>query len=190
MNDMEGDEGLPRLLAAVQQGDAAALDTLIRQFRPRIFRFCLARLADHQLAEDVTQETCVALVSALPTYEDRGHRLSSFVFGIAANKVAMERRSASRRPSTTTDDSLLERPSDAAGPEDTAVLADQVRSLAEPLAALSDRDREVLLLRVVAQLSAEEVGEALGMTSGAVRVAQHRALKAVRTQLGAGGEGR
>ncbi len=187
MNGVEGDEGLPELLAAVQEGDDQALDTLIRRFRPRIFRFCLARLGDVQLAEDVTQETCVALVSALPTYEDRGHRLSSFVFGVAANKVAMERRSASRRPATTGDETLVEHASPDPGPENTAVLADQIRSLAEPLAALSDRDREVLLLRVVAQLSADEVGEALGMTSGAVRVAQHRALKSVRARLEGGG---
>ncbi|CCH76035.1 putative RNA polymerase sigma-D factor [Nostocoides japonicum T1-X7] len=187
MKQAEGDEGLPELVAAVQEGDGQALETLIRHFRPRIFRFCLARLGDQQLAEDVTQETCVALVSALPTYEDRGHRLSSFVFGIAANKVAMERRSAARRPSTTGDDVLVERASTNPGPEDTVVLADQVRALAEPLAALSDRDREVLLLRVVAQLSADEVGQALGMSSGAVRVAQHRALKSVRARLEGGG---
>lgn len=184
------DEGaLRRLVDAARHGDAEAVDVLLREFRPRIFRYAMSRLGDFQTAEDVTQETCVALVGALPTYEDRGSRLSSFVFGIANNKVAMEFRSAGRRPPTTTDDVLSERPHARPGPEDLAVLGDEVRSLAEPLATLSSRDREVLLLRVVAQLSAEEVAEALDMTSGAVRVAQHRALKTVRARLRGGDTG-
>jgi RNA polymerase sigma-70 factor (ECF subfamily) len=55
--------------------------------------------------------------------------------------------------------------------------ADQVRSL---LDRLPDNLRELLLLRVAVGLSAEETGRALGMTPGAVRVAQHRALSRLR----------
>ena len=55
--------------------------------------------------------------------------------------------------------------------------ADLARTL---LQTLPDQQREILLLRVAVGLSAEETGRALGLTPGAVRVAQHRALRRLR----------
>lgn len=162
---------------------ASAAEHLVRELRPRIHRYALARLGDPHTAEDVTQETCLAVVRALPTFEDRGAGVTAFVFAVAANKVVDARRRAARVPVPVEDAGLLDRTEEAAGPEELAVRAAQVRALAEPLGALSDRDREIVLLRVVAQLSAEEVGGSLGMSPGAVRVAQHRALRVLRTRL-------
>lgn len=172
------------LLAAAGGGDPAAVDSLIREFRPRIFRYVLARLGDESASEDITQETCIAVVKALPSFESRGVRFSSFVFAVANNKIVDSWRAAGRAPRTTTDEVLRDRPEAAPGPEDLAVLASEVRRLVEPLARLSERERNIILMRVVAQLSAEEVGEALEMSPGAVRVTQHRALKALRNHLG------
>ena len=167
-------------------GHDRAAEDLIGHFRPRILRYCLSRLGRVEVAEDVTQETCLALVDALPRFEPQGHPLSSFVFGIASNKVAMARRSMAR--SREVDDAaLVDVPSAATGPEQAAVLADEVSRLVGPLQELSDVQREVLLLRVVAQLSAEEVGATLSMTPGAVRVCQHRAMQRLRRSLTAGG---
>jgi RNA polymerase sigma-70 factor (ECF subfamily) len=68
----------------------------------------------------------------------------------------------------------------ALGPEDRALrLADAARAH-ELLAYLNDDQREILLLRVAAGLSAEDTAAALDMTPGAVRVAQHRALARLR----------
>lgn len=128
----------------------------------------------------------MALAANLPTFENRGVKLSSYVFAITSNKVIDAQRAAKRRPDAMSDDVLIERASVKEGPEDVAVRADEVRRLAEPLATLPERDRNILLLRVVAQLSAEEVADTLGMTPGAVRVAQHRALKSLRNRLDEG----
>jgi len=169
------------------EGETSALDRLVEHFRPKVFRYCLSRLGSVELADDVTQEVCLGLVRALPTYEQRGRPLSAFVFGIAANQVAMARRGLARSREVP-HSQLPDRASADVGPAHHAVLADQVARLLGPLRRLPDRQREVLLLRVVAQLSAEETAAVMGMTSGAVRVAQHRALQRLRELVGGEGD--
>ena len=63
-----------------------------------IVRYCRARLGrvagHYHIADDVAQEVCIAVFSALPRYRDMGRPFVSFVFGIAAHKVADALRSA------------------------------------------------------------------------------------------------
>lgn len=164
------------------RGQPAAIDTLLRQIRPMIVRYCRARLGrisgHYHAADDVAQEVCIAVLSALPRYQDMGRPFASFVFGIASHKVADAMRSASRLAIPTED--LPDGPDDRPGPEETAVAyleAEQARAL---LARLPVNQRELIRLRVLSGLSAEETGHALGMSAGAVRVAQHRALARLR----------
>ena len=163
-------------------GQPAAMESLLRQIRPMVVRYCHARMnrlsGYHHAADDVAQEVCIAVISALPRYRDMGRPFVSFVFGIASHKVADAQRGAARQPIPTED--VPDGPDDAPGPEDVAVAcleAERVRALLAQLPALQHR---LLVLRVLSGLSAEETGEALGMSPGAVRVAQHRALARLR----------
>lgn len=163
-------------------GQPAAVDTLLRQIRPMVVRYCRARLSrisgHYHAADDVAQEVCIAVVSALPRYQDMGRPFASFVFGIASHKVADAMRSAARLAVPTED--LPDGPDDRPGPEETVVAyleAERARAL---LARLPVNQRQLLVLRVLSGLSAEETGHALGMSAGAVRVAQHRALARLR----------
>jgi RNA polymerase sigma-70 factor, ECF subfamily len=170
------------LTALAVRGQPAAIDTLLRQIRPMVVRYCRARLGrisgHYHAADDVAQEVCIAVLSALPRYQDMGRPFASFVFGIASHKVADAMRSAARLAIPTED--LPDGPDDRPGPEETAVAyleAERARAL---LARLPLHQRELLVLRVLSGLSAEETGHALGMSAGAVRVAQHRALARLR----------
>jgi RNA polymerase sigma-70 factor (ECF subfamily) len=164
------------------RGQPAAIETLLQQIRPMILRYCRARLGRisgyYHAADDVAQEVCIAVLSALPRYQDMGRPFASFVFGIASHKVADAMRSAARLAVPTED--LPDGPDPRPGPEETAVAyleAEHARAL---LAKLPVNQRELLVLRVLTGLSAEETGHALGMSAGAVRVAQHRALARLR----------
>jgi RNA polymerase sigma-70 factor (ECF subfamily) len=164
-------------------GHPAAIESLLQQIRPMVLRYCRARLGrfsgQYQSADDVAQEVCIALVSALPRYRDMGRPFVSFVFGIAAHKVADAMRSAANLAIPTED--LPDAPDDRPGPEETAVAyleAERVRAL---LGRLPAQQRELLVRRVLAGMSAQETGDELGMSAGAVRVAQHRALARLRT---------
>jgi RNA polymerase sigma-70 factor, ECF subfamily len=163
-------------------GQPAAIDTLLRQIRPMVVRYCRARLrhisGHYQAADDVAQEVCIAVLTALPRYREMGRPFASFVFGIASHKVADAMRSAARLAIPTSD--LPDGPDQRPGPEETAVAyleAERARAL---LARLPVNQRQLLVLRLLSGLSAEETGNALGMSAGAVRVAQHRALARLR----------
>jgi RNA polymerase sigma-70 factor (ECF subfamily) len=164
------------------RGQPAAIDSLLRQIRPMVVRYCRARLGrisgHYHAADDVAQEVCIAVLSALPRYQDMGRPFASFVFGIASHKVADAMRSAARLAIPTED--LPDGPDDRPGPEETVVAyieAERARAL---LARLPRHQRELLGLRVLSGFTAEETGHALGMSAGAVRVAQHRALARLR----------
>jgi RNA polymerase sigma-70 factor (ECF subfamily) len=176
----EGDLGDLTTLAV--QGDPGAIEVLIAQVRPMVVRYCRARLGrisgHYHIADDVAQEVCIAVLSALPRYRDMGRPFASFVFGIAAHKIADALRSAVRAAVPTED--LPDGPDDRPGPEETVVRYIEAERARDLLTRLPDHQRELVLLRVVAGLSAEETGNVLGMTAGAVRVAQHRALARLR----------
>jgi RNA polymerase sigma-70 factor, ECF subfamily len=176
------------LAAAAISGDDDARDALLAQVRPMAHRYCRARLGrlpgSEHAADDVAQEVCLAVLSALPRYQDQGRPFEAFVYGIAAHKVADAQRAAVRAPMPT--DLIPEEADDAPGPEDAAVKDSDAVYVRHLLDSLPKSARELLLLRVAVGLSAEETGRALGMSAGAVRVAQHRALTRLRTLALAG----
>jgi RNA polymerase sigma-70 factor (ECF subfamily) len=171
------------LVASAQGGSADAVRDLLMQVRPAVLRYATARIGRRDVAEDVTQEVCIAVLTALPAYQDTGRPFRSFVFGIAAHKVADAHRAAYRSRDVVTDD-LPDAPDVAAGPAAGAVRRPAARRAMTLLGQLPHDQRELLLLRVAAGLSAEEVGDVLGMSPGAVRVAQHRALARLRDLAG------
>ena len=169
------------LTSRAARGQPAAIESLLEHIRPMIVRYCRARLgrvAGHHVADDVAQEVCIAVLSALPRYRDMGRPFASFVFGIASHKVADAMRSAARLAVPT--EVLPDGPDEQPGPEETVVAYLEAQRARALLARLPGHLRELVILRVVTGLSAEETGNVLGMSPGAVRVAQHRALARLR----------
>jgi RNA polymerase sigma-70 factor, ECF subfamily len=179
------DESTPDLTALAElakSGDANSLEVLMGRVHFIAHRYSRGRLARNprtaQLADDVAQEICVAVYSALSTFRDRGRPFEAFVHGIASHKVADAQRTLMRTPIPV--DEVPDVVDDDHTPEDRAVHRSEVTHAHQMLANLPGSLREVLLLRVAAGLTAEETARALGMTPGAVRVAQHRALIRMR----------
>jgi len=178
-----------RLDAAVAEAVAGSRDALrevVETIRPIVVRYIRARLGTTERvglsADDVAQEVCLAAIGALPRYQDQGRPFLAFVYGIAAHKVADAHRAAARNKSDPTD-VVPERYSPDVGPEQMALQADTSARMNKLLAVLPDKQREILILRIVVGLSAEETADAVGSTPGAVRVAQHRALAKLKTEI-------
>lgn len=186
-----GDE-LDRAVTAATQGDRSALSDVLESVRPMVVRYCRARVGGgerHSLsADDVAQEVCMAVMTALPRYQDQGRPFMAFVYGIAAHKVADAHRAAGRNKSEPVEE-LPEQMATGGGPEQRAIDSDAGRRMNALLTKLPEKQREVLVLRVVVGLSAEETAAAIGSTAGAVRVAQHRALAKLKKEIMKGGEG-
>lgn len=180
------DEGAPelRVLAArAAAGDRRSTDTLLQRVRHLVHRYCRARLGRvpglEHAADDAAQEVCLAVLAALPRYRDEGRPFEAFVFGIAAHKVADVQRAAARGAVPT--DVIPDGVADEPGPEDHVVRLSDAAQARRLLELLPPSLRELLVLRVCVGLSAEETGRAMGMSAGAVRVAQHRALARLRS---------
>lgn len=164
-------------------GDADALERLLARVHPFIARYCRSRMsgAHRSLsnADDVAQEVCMAVLTALPSYREQGRPFLAFVYGIAAHKVADAHRAAGRSRSISVAE-VPDAPSLEPGPEQAAIAGSTSAMLNDLLSRLPDPQPEIVRLRVGVGLSAEEVAEMLDMTAGAVRVAQHRALAKLR----------
>ena len=177
---------LTELVTAAQAGDRTALEHLLARTRPQIHRYVLSRLVDRASAEDVTQEVTIAVVSGLHRYVDTGRSPLAWMFGIAANKVNEAHRTGARRRESLVD-VPPERGDDVHRPDLVAVDLETTRELAAVLGGLPPPQGEILRLRIAAGLSADETAEVLGMSAGAVRVAQHRALRRLRERYQDGG---
>jgi RNA polymerase sigma-70 factor, ECF subfamily len=181
-----GPVDLAELAERAVGGDERARDLLLAQVRVIVHRYCRARLgrlpAGQHAADDVAQEVCLAVLKALPTYIDQGKPFLAFVYGIAGHKVVDAHRHAGRDRSEPTDE-VPEGIDDRGGPEQHALELSASAEMRDLLAQLPEKQREILVLRVVVGLSAEETALAVGSTPGAVRVAQHRAVAKLRGVL-------
>lgn len=175
------------LVAAAVSGDARARDRLLAEIHPFVLRYCRGRLGRQESvtgsADDVAQEVCLAVVSALPTYTVKGLSFRAFVYGIAAHKVTDAFRAIGRNRTEPVPE-LPDCPTVGDGPECRLLSCELNEQLGELLGILTPRQREVLVLRIAVGLSAEETAVAVHSTPGAVRVTQHRALNRLRAALG------
>lgn len=173
-------------VAAARSGDPAAREHLLGAVLQVAHRYARARLGTYpaaaEVAADVAQEVVVAVLTALPDYDDRGAPFEAFVYRVASHKVADAQRAHARAPVTADHAESPLFDGHVASAESHVVEQDEARRAWDLLETLPDRHREVLVLRVGVGLSAQETADALGMTPGSVRVAQHRALGELRAR--------
>jgi RNA polymerase sigma-70 factor (ECF subfamily) len=169
------DEHLDRALDAARSGDEAAVAVLFRAFQPQLLRYLRHYIPD--AAEDVASETWLAAARALPRFAGGARDFRALLFAIARRRAVDVRRRRSRRVA----EAPLEAAADPAAGDDPAGEAvghlSAQEAIAQLVADLPPDQAEALLLRVVADLSVEQVAEVMGRSAGAVRVLQHRALR-------------
>jgi RNA polymerase sigma-70 factor (ECF subfamily) len=174
------------MVHAAVGGDPYAIDGVLRWIRPLVLRYCRSRVGGYERiftsADDVAQEICLAVLTALPSYRDQGRPFLAFVYGIASHKVADAHRSAARNRAEPVAD-VPDITDQADGPEAQLMHGEVAGRMARLMESLSEKQRDILHLRVLVGLSVEETAEAVGSTPGAVRVAQHRALNRLREVL-------
>jgi RNA polymerase sigma-70 factor (ECF subfamily) len=179
-----------RSLVEAAKRDPDRFDALYRRYLSRVYSYAYYELGDHHAAEDATEATFVSALTNLSRFEERarpadGEGASTFrvwLFQIARNEVAGERRRARRRPVEPIGETLVTDPLDV---ESDAVRRDEARAAWRAVGRLPGERRQAMVLRFVDELSTAEIAGVLGRSEGAVRVLIHRALKSVARDLGA-----
>jgi len=156
-----------------------ALSLLFQHFYPRLYNYAYLHLGDPYRAQDLASEILLKVLEALPRYRQRGHPFAAWVFRIAKNALIDERRRSRR-----SHEPLLEGLPDGSPPlHDLAQRALDRRQLRWALAALTEEQRQVVILRFVEGLDTASVAQVLGKSEGAIKALQHRALAALRKRL-------
>ena len=130
--------------------------------------------------DDDAAETFLHVARNLATFTGDERAFRSWVLSIAHRRMVDAHRRAARRPAIAATELTDARAGLAPSAEEVALLQDQARAVDALLEGLSDDQREVLLLRIVGGLSVKETAAVLGKGESAVKVAQHRALAALR----------
>ena len=178
------DEAIDRLVAEAQ-GAATRRHSGRSSTRIHgpVYRFIASRVNRPSDAEDLTQLVFVKALEALPRYESRGVPFGGWLFRLARNVVIDHVRT--RREHVPLD-LLVERAQPTTGPDELAVLRQELDSVALALRRLTPEQREAIELRFFAGLSAKEAAVAMGRQEGTIRGLQFRAIAALRRELGIG----
>jgi RNA polymerase sigma-70 factor (ECF subfamily) len=166
---MTSDEAL---MLEFQGGSRAAFEELFARYHKPLFGFFGRRLNNLERAEDLTQETFLAVIRAASRYEPRA-LVRTYLYGIALKLLAAERRKV--LPSGSSGQSPPE-PQTSGTPE--SVL--WVRQAIEKLDAA---DREILMLREFEQLSYSDISELLRIPVNTVRSRLFRSRLALKSYL-------
>ena len=162
------------VLNAARSGAPWALEVLYREFHPPVLAFLRARAPAE--AEDLASDVFVAVAEGLVRFEGNEDGFRSWLFTITYRQVGqLRRRLGRRRTDPFPVDEVDERvpPGDA---ESDAMAAISTQQALDLIATLPPAQSEVLLLRVVADLSVDDVASIVGKRPTAVRALQHRAV--------------
>lgn len=169
------------LVERVRRGDPGAFDSLVSQYMRRAFAVAYRLLGNREDAEDLVQETFMAVLRKIDSFE-RGRAFSPWFFRILVNRGLNARKSRALR----TGDELPEHAADGgASPERAAEQAELRARLRTALNGLPERQRVIVELFELEGFSGPEIAEILEISDGTVRWHLHEARRTLRQVLAA-----
>jgi RNA polymerase sigma-70 factor (ECF subfamily) len=183
-SDPADEAAFDRALDAARTGQPLGFEWLWHRFSRQVTAF--ARLQGSEDPEGVANDVFAAAFGRITTFSGNSNAFVSFVFAIARNKISDERRKQRRRVITATFDRGAVETRDPASSAEADALAGLAPATADAMRRLTDEQREIVFLRLVADLPIEEVAALTGRSIGAVKAMQHRALASMRKDISRG----
>ncbi|WP_432797172.1 RNA polymerase sigma factor [Poriferisphaera sp. WC338] len=168
---------------AIKQALAGCKPTqrkLIMHLQDIWFRFCVSLLADSDLAKDATQETAMRFLRSLKKFNHQS-TITTWSLGIALNvcrELRRKRKKHYNKPLT-----MAEEPSHRSTPDHIAEQQELITQIKRLLSDLPDRQREVISLRYLQNLSVQDTATTLGIAAGTVKATLSQALAKLRKQM-------
>ena len=166
-------------MARARDGDADAWEALYRRAYPRLLAYAARRLPGAEEAQDAVSEAMARAVAGIQRFRAEGAGFDAWLYGILRH-VVLDAQGGQRRKSS---DPVPEAVDEAPQPVDQLLHRQEASALRAAFHRLRAEDQELLELRVVAGLRAEDTARVLGRRAGAVRMAQSRALARLRSLL-------
>ncbi|MBX7059726.1 MAG: RNA polymerase sigma factor [Leptospirales bacterium] len=180
----------PEFLEQLRRGEEAAFRRLVDAYRDRIYNLTLRLTRNPDDAEELTQETFLAVFDKIGGFEGRS-RLSTWIYAIASNG-ALSRLRKKGQNSVAFDEEILARSDWERNPttifsvrkEDDPVLLEELQErLERAIGSLPDGYRELFILKEVQELPIKEIAGIFGINGGAVKTRLHRARLMLRARL-------
>jgi RNA polymerase sigma-70 factor, ECF subfamily len=160
-------------VARAKEGDHEAVRFLYITYSHNIYGYVRSIVRDDHEAEDVTQHVFAKLMTTIVKYDDRGVPFFAWLIRLARN-VAIDHLRANRATPTET---VLD-PGVSWGGD-----LDRAQTVRSALAALSEEQREVVILRHVVGLTPGEIADRMGRTESAIHGLHHRGRRALQREL-------
>ena len=176
-------DGEEKVIRAAVGGDSSAFGSLYDHYLPQIYRFIVVKVGSREEAEDIPHQVFLSAWAKIKTYSYRGHPFSSWLYQIARNLVVDHYRSRRNNVSLEKLD-----------PDSSAIPAAAQLDLAAKLEfeavraamrELKPEYQDVIILRFIEDMPLKDVAGILKRSEGAIKLVQHRAIKALRKKIGA-----
>lgn len=168
------------LLARARALEDEALAEVHDRYYEQIFRYIVFRVSNQQVAEDLTSEVFVRLLSALRDHTAPQNTLRGWLYGVAFRVVNDFHRKQYRREEVQLSDGIA---SNANNPLDTVAQRSRWREVRAAMSELTEAQREVIALRFGQEMPIRDVAHLLGKTEGAVKQLQARAIASLARTL-------
>lgn len=164
-------------LVEAAKSDLSHFAELYNRHVQSVYRYIYSRVGSQAEAEEITSQTFLAAMEALPRYQERGH-FYAWLFAIARRKIVDHYRQ--QRPESSSD--LEEIRANASDPLQQFIRKEEYAQLALAIAGLTEFERELIRLRYVAELPFAEIGRLVGKSEGAAKKALYRLLNRLQTE--------
>lgn len=169
-----------KIILRAKKGDSGAVTILYERYVDRIYRYIAYRVPNDD-AEDITAEVFVKMVEGLPKFTITGAPFESWLYRIAATRIADYHRKNQR----TTEVELTDFVADKEPlPEEHILNEQEAEKLKQALSLLSEEQKLVLMLRFIERRTHQDVADVIGKSVSAVKSIQHRALVELTRILG------
>lgn len=178
VESIQEDEGL---LTAIAAGDMNAVTNFYKRHEARVYRFALSKMGDQFAAADILNDVMLEVWRSAASFQGRA-KVTTWLLGIAHNKVVDYWRKKGAREFTEVDENL-EDESAQASPEALTEAASDSKMLRACLAKLKDEHREILHLIFFEELGFSEIAEIIQVPEGTVKSRAYHAREQMKQQL-------
>jgi len=165
-------------------GNQAAIESLVRQYETGVFKLALSIVGDEADANEITQETFIAALKSLRTYQEK-KTFKAWLYTIALNlsRSHLRKRKIIERLKATVNSIFRVETQKQSSPEDDVIRTEKEVAIWTELNKLDERHRTVVVLRYFHELSITEISEIMSINEGTIHSRLHTARERLRDAL-------